>query len=254
MNDANRRRNPRYPHRVRVQVMTAAGTLEGWTDNVSQDGLFFQCPRPLPLGQAVALRLHLLDGTLLDVTAVVARVVAPSMSGGEGVGVGAQFASITEAARAHWLRYLQPLAPSPSSVNIPVARPVVPTPAPAPVPPPMPAAARTTSATGLPAVSTLPADASAMAGSLVVEVRPSQAHTLLDQFTLDMAGGTLRVRGLPQLPVGMPLTVKVIHPDGGTAVELPGKVQSGVANSLVVGVLVPPTHRSALQAFLQPLQ
>jgi hypothetical protein len=252
--DPNRRRSPRYSHRIRVQAWTGSVSLDGWTENVSAEGLYFKCARPLPLGQPLALKVFLQDAPLLEVTAVVARVVAPSMTEPDAVGVGTQFATMSNEARSRWLRYLQPLAPTTSSVSFPaVSIPAVHVPT-APQPPLAAAAPPVARSPGPPPMPPGAGETGTLLGALMVEVRPGQNHALLDQFTLDLASGTLRIRGLPALPVGTQLMVRVVHPDGAATVELPGKVTSAAGSNLVVSVVVPQAHRPALTAFVYPRQ
>jgi hypothetical protein len=237
------RRSPRYSHRIRVQAWIGPTPMAGWTENVSAEGLFFKCDQPVHVGQVVALRLHLNDGGMLDTSGLVARVMAPTMSEPGMHGVGLQFVNETQDAQNRWLRYLAPLTPTSSSVGLPAFRQQT-TAAPANAPAREDAAPGTNPPTALVAVP----------GTLVLEMRPPDMASIMDQFTLDFSGATVRINHVPMLPAGTPVTVRVIPPDGGVPFNLGGSVDaSGVQDGVVVTILVPVPQRPALQAALQTL-
>ena len=236
------RRSPRYSHRMRVQAWVGPAPMVGWTENVSAEGLFFKCDHPVHVGQTVALRLHLNDGGMLDVSGLVARVMAPTMSEPGKHGVGVQFVNETPDTQNRWLRYLAPLTPTSSSAGMPAYR--QPT-------PPLQATPAREDATPV----NSPASALvAVPGTLVLEIRPTDLASIMDQFTLDFSGATVRINHVPMLPAGTPVTVRVIPPDGGVPFNLGGSVDaSGVQDGVVVTILVPVPQRPTLQAVLQTL-
>ena len=57
----NRREFTRVPRRIETDVATTTGTLEGWTQDVSLKGIYFECRTPQESDQPCRLTLYL-DG------------------------------------------------------------------------------------------------------------------------------------------------------------------------------------------------
>jgi hypothetical protein len=182
MAEDNRRRYPRYRHRIPVQVTVGKRSDDATTADVSQQGVFVHLPSAPPMRSLVRLRFMMPDGAV-DAVAVVVRVVHPN-SEAEAVGVGVQFITMDPAQEKKWNAMLGQLKAT--QITTPMATdlaprtstgtqmPAVTSPAVVQPPPASPfGTPRTNTATRLPAVGAPPEPAQRTAtGTRMMAVGP----------------------------------------------------------------------------------
>jgi len=103
---AERRAEARHDVEVKIDLQTDHNFYQGFTENVSEGGLFVSTYHRLPRGERVVVRLHLDDDAgPLEVTCEV-RWIRPE-SEDDGGGLGLQFVSLELAARDRITAFLR---------------------------------------------------------------------------------------------------------------------------------------------------
>lgn len=96
---AEKRAEVRHDVEVRVDVSTPHNFYQGFTENISEGGLFVSTYRRLPVGSALVVQVHLDDGEApVEVTCEVRWTRDDSEDDAGGMGM--RFVSLEAAARA----------------------------------------------------------------------------------------------------------------------------------------------------------
>ncbi len=89
-----------------VDLSRKASHYTGYTENISEGGVFVATPEPLPIGEPLDLRLHLRSGGDVVVRARVAWV-RKARADGPPAGMGLQFVSVPEEVREDIRRFVE---------------------------------------------------------------------------------------------------------------------------------------------------
>ncbi|MDP7111161.1 MAG: TIGR02266 family protein [Myxococcota bacterium] len=94
--DADHRIHPRYPLRVRIDLVGPHGFVKATTENLSAGGLFVATKAPYPVGSRVDLVLRILHAPPMELGGEV-RWVRDAAGGGIQGGMGIQLHGVTAA-------------------------------------------------------------------------------------------------------------------------------------------------------------
>ena len=89
----------RVPLDVRVDLYSEDTFFTGFSENISEGGLFVATDAPFEVGTVLDIRLTLMGGQTLKHSVVVRWVRPPGAVGGLPAGMGVQFADLTEERR-----------------------------------------------------------------------------------------------------------------------------------------------------------
>jgi len=200
-----RRRDRRYPYRVKLVLTRNGKELVARTEDVSFTGIFFRTDTPIPERQLVRLRLTLpSEGGDFTVMGMVARNV-PARDG-LPPGIGIQFYALSVADRRRWTAFIRFVSSAVPEAAAPAAVPVVPGPAlalapepvlePEPAPDPVPDPVR----------RSFPRYAAAL------QVQLHSVDDLRTFYTRNVSRGGLFVATTLAVAEGTRLKVSVVHP------------------------------------------
>jgi uncharacterized protein (TIGR02266 family) len=206
-----RRRDRRYPYRVKLVLARNGKELVARTEDVSFTGVFFRTDTPIPERQLVRLRLTLpSEGGDFAVMGMVARNV-PARDG-LPPGVGIQFYALSVADRRRWTAFIRFVAsglpaaegsPAPEAVPGMAARPPA---AGAPAEAPRPALALAPEPEPEPVRRHFPRYAASL------QVQLHSVDELRTFYTRNVSKGGLFVATTLPVAEGTTLRVSVVHP------------------------------------------
>jgi len=204
---SEKRRDQRYPFRVRVAISVGRQEIVTQTDDVSFNGIFLRMDSPPPERQLVRMIFSLPpSGDPLTVMGMVARVT-PALNG-RPPGAGIRFYGVEQMVRNRWQSFVRHVASAPPPA--PPARETTLPPAQAPVfPPETPDAVRRRFARH--AVS--------------LRIRLQTVGELHELYTRNVSKGGLLVRTELDLPLRSLLKVQVLHPGTGDTFHLEAVVR-----------------------------
>ena len=104
MNQAPKRRSPRYAFRAKLDVEWGSTALRAEVRDLSQEGMLLQMPQPLWVGATFKARMALREPLVVD--CVVRRVVS-------GQGMGVEFVAVAPASHDRLASLLDDLAAAP---------------------------------------------------------------------------------------------------------------------------------------------
>ena len=192
-----RRRDRRYPYRVKLVLTRNGKELVARTEDVSFTGIFYRTDTPIPERQLVRLRLTLpSEGGDFTVMGMVARNV-PARAG-LPPGVGIQFYALSVADRRRWTAFIRFVASA----------------APEPVAPPAPAVAPGTGLALAPEPSTEPEPVrrSFPRYAAALQVQLHSVDDLRTFYTRNVSKGGLFLATTLPVAEGTTLKVSVVHP------------------------------------------
>jgi len=210
-----RRRDRRYPYRVKLVLTRNGKELVARTEDVSFTGIFYRTDTPIPERQLVRLRLTLpSEGGDFTVMGMVARNV-PARAG-LPPGVGIQFYALSVADRRRWtafIRFVASAAPEPVAPPAPQAVSAA-SAAPEPVAPPAPAVAPGTGLALAPEPSTEPEPVrrSFPRYAAALQVQLHSVDDLRTFYTRNVSKGGLFLATTLPVAEGTTLKVSVVHP------------------------------------------